>query len=233
MLFSVFERSRIIGWLMRNAPLLVCLVWYPMTIGYYGVSHPGLVEPLLYSVSRLLTSDLLIIATLATFSLVYLVAVAEGCLMGVAWSLRHQWTRDWINLALVFVIMLGMYLTANDPALFGLLSLMELLAAQGQGLSFWYLLLALLLIGLLAFFVGACGQVMTSLAARSPASPPTLVTWIISIFFVLVIPFPYWQAAQCSRRDDCTVLTFAKGSIGITEVASDPLTPARHKRGRK
>ncbi len=87
-LSRIFQLWGVIVWLATNAVLFVCLVWYPMTVGWYGISFPGLVEPVLYHMSRLVGWPLPVTATLSMFILEYSIAAAEGCLVGVAWAAR-------------------------------------------------------------------------------------------------------------------------------------------------
>jgi magnesium-transporting ATPase (P-type) len=131
----IFQRRSVIVWLMRNAPLLLCLLWYPMTIGYYGVSHFELMEPALRSMSRLLGWDLLVTSALTMFILVYSVTVVEGWLVGIAWAARRRWTDNWLWRVLMLGIVVGLSATAANTTFFSLFSLLGLLALCSQGLT--------------------------------------------------------------------------------------------------
>lgn len=194
---------RVLSWVLANVALLPCLLWYPLTAGFYGTSFPWLVAPALRFVGALFGGDFTPALAIA-FILAYSAAVGEGCLIGIAWAARHRWTRDWIWGLLSLCILIGVQIVAARNFLFGLFSLIGLVALCGQGLGRRHLLLVFALltgVGLLAFFTGAIGQFLTAESSPSAASP-TLFDWVIVIFLEVVVPICLLlsSAALAARR---------------------------------
>ncbi len=105
--------------------------------------------------------------------------------------------------------MLGLHIAVANPVFFGLFSLAGLVALLSQGLRWRHVLLvmaALMLMGVLAFFVGACGLVAV-ITNTAPASPLTLTDWLIGILLVLVLPLLLLIscAVLSARRLSCTL----------------------------
>jgi hypothetical protein len=176
-------------WIGLNLPLLMCLLWYPLTIGFYGTSFSWLGRALLRSLG-LFSGGIVPSGLFALFALVYSIAIMEGCLVGMAWAARRRWIRGRLWEILFLGIVLGLQIAEVHTLLFGLFALIGLVALCSQGLGRRHLFLVftlLVVVGLLAFCIGATGAFLTAVVGPSSDSL-TFLDWVVVISLEIIIP---------------------------------------------
>ena len=177
----------LLWWLVGNAPLLLCLLWFPLTLWHYGTSYPAPARVVSHWLVRILGSD---VETLY-IALFYLVAIAVGHLVGLAWAIRNRRKEDWTWLLLFLAVTVALSAFAADQFFLCLTALVGILALFGQGIRGRVLLRVCLIIagiGLSAFLIGAYGASLPAAGqdAVSPADEVLVVACACALPLVLL-----------------------------------------------
>lgn len=195
----------LLRWLVCNAPLLGCLLGYPLTLWRYGMGYPALARAVAPLLGRLFGGNVWLAIDVFSLALFSLVALAAGHLVGLAWAVRNGWKEDWLWRLLYLAVTVGLVVFSADHFFLCLTALAGLLALFGQGIPERVLLrvcLIILGIGCAAFLMGVLDAALppAGRSAAGPAEEIPVLFWAFALPLVMLTGSSVLTSRRMSRR---------------------------------